>query len=191
MVKLNKPKSWVFSGKVQDKGHLATQPQCAVCGRTTRYVFHVNHGKYDATVGPECVLNCSMSQEPGESQQHAQERVKAQINQYKKTARQKRLFSIILRIEQQEPQLDFEAAKTEVRKNHSLSPKHALFIMRLADKHGLNYGKDLIRISLNKQKHRDQYKNMPFHDRIELRQYVTTAQVGILDELDAKIGTTN
>lgn len=184
MVKLKKPKAWVFSGDVQDKGHLTPRPLCALCGKPTRYVFNVKSREYKAQVGPDCVLNCSLLREPGETELDARKRVEAQMNQYKKTARQNRLFSIILRLEETVPNFDFGPAKAKIRKDQAISPKLALLLMRMACKHNLNFGKDLIRISLNKQKHRDQYKNMQNHDKIELKQYVHTAQEGILIGLD-------
>ena len=172
---------WFYNGESYDLEEPCEA--CELCGyREIRYQFtiqnRINHN--ELLVGSECITRFDLSGigENGEyiAPQQTQKKVQRDRQRLIKEARLKRVLNCLIQLSYKAPELEMEKTIEKFQDRGVFSPKHVLFIFWKLDGAKITYDPRDFKVSLRRNREKDQIEEFKDWQLHKLRLCLTSAQ---------------
>lgn len=160
---INKPSAWCFTGRVTDKG--ADGVRCDICGRASRFSFELHirgrggEDRKPAHAGSECAAKVYNPMAEAEGLDNQVWMLKHKSRLYA-DARGRRLVHLMLTMKEKNPDIDISGLMQSCRSGKRLTPRQAMYLARLAKRTDTTISSDIVPVTLNSARARDQVRAM-------------------------------
>ena len=176
---------WFYNGESYDLEEPCEA--CELCGyREIRYQFTIQNklNSNELLVGSECITRFDLSGigENGEyiAPKQTQKRVQRDRQRLIKEARLKRVLNCLICLSFKAPQLEIGKTIEKFQDRGVFSPKHVLFIFWKLDQNRVSYNSKDFKVSLRRNREKDQIEEMKDWQLQKLKPCLTLAQKKII-----------